>query len=187
MPLQNDDVTIEDARIAFRNFSGNEDKYNAKGKRNFAVILPYDVAEDMLTKGWNVKYLKAREEGEDPTPYIQVKVAFENKPPKLVQVTRRGKTMITEDIAETLDWVDIEYADVTITPYDYVVNGKAGRAAYCKTLVLKIEEDYLMDKWDAIIENWKSEDRQKELEAGGSREKDYIDAEFYETREIGAR
>jgi hypothetical protein len=178
---KNEDITIEDARIAFRNFEGREDKYNPKGKRNFAVILPHEVAHKMLADGWNVKYLKARDEDEDPQPYIQVKVAFENKPPKLVQVTRRGKTMITEDLAETLDWVDIEYADVTITPYDYDINGKAGRAAYVKTLVLKIEEDYLMDKWDAIIEGWKTEDRQKELPAG----EEYIDGEFYETPEIG--
>lgn len=157
----NNDITIEDARIIFRNFEGREEKFNPKGKRNFGLVLPFELADEMLANGWNVKYLKPREDGDVPQPWIQVKVSFDNKPPKLVQVTRRGKTMIDEGLCETWDWVDIETADITITPYDYNINGNTGRSCYLKTAVFKIEEDYLMDKWDAIIEGWRDEDRQK--------------------------
>lgn len=161
MPPNNQLVTVEDARIIFRNFEGREEKFNPKGRRNFGLILPIELADEMLANGWNVKYLKPREEGDVPQPWIPVRVAFGTKPPKLVQVTRRGKTMIDEDLAETLDWVDIEYADVTISPYDSVVSGKSYRTAYAHTVVLKIEENYLMDKWDEIIAGWREEDRQK--------------------------
>jgi len=154
-------ITVEDARIIFRNFEGREEKFNPKGKRNFGLILPFELADKMLLDGWNVKYLKPRDDGDLPQPWIQVKVEFGNKPPKLVQVTRRGKTLITEDLAETLDWVDIETADVTITPYDYNINGKSGRACYAHTVVLRIEENYLIDKWDKIIESWRDEDRRR--------------------------
>ena len=49
---------IEDCQLIFRNFEGKEGQYNRKGDRNFAVILPQDVAHQMLKDGWNVRYLK---------------------------------------------------------------------------------------------------------------------------------
>lgn len=159
-----EDIVIEDAKIVFRNFEGREEKFNPKGKRNFSIILPIEVADEMLLKGWNVKYLKPREEDEVPQPYIQVKVSFENRPPKMVQVTRRGMTYMTEDLIDLWDHADIETADVTLTPYDYEVNGTKGRATYLKTMVIKLEENYLLDKWEAIIEQWHNEDREKEAE-----------------------
>ena len=50
-------LLLEDAKIIFRNFSGEETKFNPKGKRNFCVILPSrDMAEDLQNRGWNIKY-----------------------------------------------------------------------------------------------------------------------------------
>ncbi len=42
---------VEDARLIFRNFAGKEGQYNREGDRNFAVILPDDVAEQMEKDG----------------------------------------------------------------------------------------------------------------------------------------
>ncbi len=70
---------IEDARLVFRNFSGKEGQYNREGDRNFAVILDPAVAEEMLSDGWNVKFLSSREEGEPDTPYIQVSVQHRDR------------------------------------------------------------------------------------------------------------
>ena len=47
-------ITIEDCRIAFRNFAGKEDKFNPKGSRNFALLLDEDEAEKLAGLGWNV-------------------------------------------------------------------------------------------------------------------------------------
>lgn len=173
-------VTIEDCQIAFRNFEGKEDKFNPAGSRNFALLLDERQAEDMERLGWNVKYLKPRDEDPRGQAFLKVKVSFDKKPPKILLVTSRGKTYLDEDSINSLDWVDIETADVTLNPYKWDVNGAVGVTAYVKTLVVKPVEDYLEMKWDRIIESGLN--NQKALEA----EPDYVDAEFYETPEIGA-
>jgi hypothetical protein len=173
-------VTIEDCQIAFRNFAGNEDKFNPKGSRNFALLLTEKDAVTLTDLGWNVKYLKPRDDEPQGQAFLKVSCTFGKKPPKIIMVTSRGKTYLDEESVNSLDWVDIEQADITLNPYEWDVNGVAGVKAYVKTLIIKPVEDYLEMKWDRIIEAGLSD--QKSIEAPS----DYIDAEYYETHEIGA-
>lgn len=175
MPKNDGNVTLEDIVIAFRNFSGKADKYNAEGDRNFAILLDPPVADALLDKGWNVKYLRVREEGDEPQAYIQVSVNFKHKPPKIAMVTSRGMSYLSEDMVEMLDWADIEEADVTLNPYQWEVGGKTGIKAYVKSLFIKIEEDYLQEKWTAYVE---SSRQQLAIEASSA--DDYIDGEIVE-------
>ncbi len=174
MPKNDGNVTLQDIDIAFRNFAGKADRYNAEGDRNFVIILDNQTEAALLEKGWNVKYLKAREEGDVPQPYLQVSVNFKHKPPKIGMVTSRGISYLGEDTVEMLDWVDIEEADITINPYEWEVNGKTGVKAYVKSLFIKIEEDYLQEKWTAYVEG-----NRQQLQLEGRRE-DYIDGEIVE-------
>jgi hypothetical protein len=151
--------TLEDITIAFRNFAGKEDMYNRQGDRNFAIILDRDVADSMLQDGWNVKYLKSRDEGDEPQPYIQVAVSYKNRPPKICMVTSKSMTYLGEDEVELLDWADIETADCTLNPYDWAVGDKHGTKAYLQALYIKIEEDYLQQKWSAYLEDSRSAQR----------------------------
>src|SRR5215213_229440 len=94
-------VVMRGVRIIFRNFAGKEGQYNRAGDRNFGVILPSDVAEAMLTDGWNVKYLKPREENEEEveTPWLAVSVNYDKgRPPTVWQITSRGRTSLNEDL-----------------------------------------------------------------------------------------
>ncbi len=175
-------VTIEDCQIVLRNFTGKEGKFNPPGSRNFGVLLSPEQAEDMADLGWNVKYFKPRDDEPIGQAFIKVAVSYENKPPKILMVTSRGKTFLDEDTVDSLDHVDIQVADVTLNPYEHSFNG-GGVKAYAKTLVVQVVEDYLEMKWDRIIESMQAE--QKAIGAGPS-EPDYIDAEYYEPHEIGA-
>jgi len=134
---------VDDAQIIFRNFSGKEDKYNREGDRNFSVILDEEAAQRMIADGWNVKYLAAREEGDDDTPYIQVAVGYKNRPPRIVLISSAGRTNLDEDNVETLDWVSIRKADLIARAYQWEVNGKGGIKAYLQTMFVTIEEDEL--------------------------------------------
>lgn len=138
---------IEDCQIIFRNFEGKEGQYNRKGDRNFAVILPQDVAKVMLKDGWNVRYLPVREEGDEETPYITVAVNFKNRPPRVVMLTSRARTNLDEETVEVLDWANIEKADLICRAYEWVVGDKSGVKAYLQSLFVTIEEDALERKY----------------------------------------
>lgn len=138
---------VEDARLVFRNFSGKEGQYNREGDRNFSVILDHDVAEVMLKDGWNVKYLASREEGEADTPYIQVAVNFNNRPPRVVMITSTARTNLDEKTVDVLDWAEIQTCDLIARAYDWTVNGKSGTKAYLQSLFVTVKEDALERKY----------------------------------------
>lgn len=142
-------LDVVSGAIRFRNFAGKEGRYNKAGDRNFCLLLNPEDADEMLKDGWNVRFLDPRDEGDEPTPYIQIKVGFGGKgrPPKIVLVTKRGKTQVDEDTVNTLDWAEIEKADIAINPYHYEVNGKSGVKAYLKTMYVTIAEDDFEDRY----------------------------------------
>jgi hypothetical protein len=143
-------VMMEGARIIFRNFAGKEGQYNREGDRNFCVLLDPDVAEAMAKDGWNIKALRAREEGEEEQPYVQVAVNFKGRPPRVVMITSRGRTTLFEDEVEILDWADIQNVDLIIRPYEWVVNGKSGIKAYLQSIYVTIDEDELELKYSDV-------------------------------------
>ena len=141
-------IMIEDARLIFKNFSGEESKFNRAGNKNFCVVLDHDMAEDLAAEGWNIKYLRPREDGEEPTPYLQVTVAYGNIPPKVIMIAGRNKTPLDSVSIGTLDYAEIANVDLIIRPYHWEVNGKEGIKAYLKTMYIEIEQDAFASKYD---------------------------------------
>lgn len=146
-----DQVVIENATIMFRNFAGKPDKYNRDGNRNFACRLDDDkVVKQLLEDGWNVKYLKPREEDDEPTPYIQINVRFDIRPPKIVMIAGNSRTYLDEESVETLDYVDILTVDLVFTPYRWTVGEETGIKAYLKSLFITIDQDPLEQKYENL-------------------------------------
>ena len=150
MARVNNNIVIENARLIFKNFAGEESKFNRKGNRNFCVILDNEVARGLEEDGWNFKYLRPREEGEEPTPYLRVSVAFGNIPPKVIMIAGKTKTPLDENTIDTLDYAEIANVDLVIRPYNWEVNGKEGVKAYLKTMYVEIEQDVFASKYDCL-------------------------------------
>lgn len=139
--------TVENAKIIWPNFSGLEGQFNAKGDRNFTIVLEPTDAQQMAEHGWNVKFRDPRDEGDDPQATLQVSVNFKGRPPVVYMITSRGRTHLGEDMIGLLDSVEIIQADLMVNPYEWNVNGKSGVKAYLDKMFVTIREDVLDRKY----------------------------------------
>lgn len=142
-------VMMEGVTIIFRNFAGKESEFNRAGARNFGVLIDEATATRLTEAGWNVKWLQPRdeEEGETPQAWLPVEVGYKIRPPRIVQITSRGRTNLGEEEVEVLDWADIVNVDLIVNPYHWSVGGKSGVKAYLQSMFVTIEEDPLERKY----------------------------------------
>jgi len=150
--MKRDNVTIEHARIGFRNFGGKAGKFNAEGVRNFCIFLDYDIAKKMEAEGWNISWLTPKDDQEDLQPIIRVAVRFDNYPPKIVLMSGNGKSILDEESCKILDWAELINVDVTLNPsewtmYEKTPREKHGVKVYLKSLWATIAEDPLEQKY----------------------------------------
>lgn len=145
--MTKDNIAIEGARLAFRNFSGKEGRFNPAGRRNFCVLLEPELAERLIADGWNVRHLSPRDPGDAPQPYMQVAVRYSPIPPKIVLITSRGKTILDEESVGMLDWAEIKNVDLIIRPRNWNVGGDSGVKAYVKNMYVTIAEDEFAYKY----------------------------------------
>jgi len=151
MPADNN-VVMESVHLIYRNFSGRKSQFNRDGVPEFSVLLDDEVANVLATDGWNVKWLKPRDEEEEaedkPQAFLPVAVKFDSfKPPRVVLITSRGRSNLDERSVEMLDWADILNVDLIVRPYPWDVNGKTGIKAYLQSMYVTIEEDPLEQKY----------------------------------------
>lgn len=154
-------VTIEDAQLVLRNFSGKPGDFNAEGDRNTGVILPVELAQAMLEDGWPVKQFKPAPDGSEGDYWIPVSVKYRDKlgdlvarPPRVVMITPTktgtNRTNLGEKEVEILDYSVIKTADIIIRPYEYTVSGRSGVKAYAQSLFVTVEFDELELKYSDI-------------------------------------
>lgn len=141
-------IEIENARIMFRNFSGEKKKFNDEGDRNFCVEIsnPED-AEMLRREGWNIKTWN-RDEDEEPLDYMKVKVMYGKIPPAIHRKCGKKTVLLNEDSVDILDSDEIESVDLVIRPFEYDVNGHTGIAAYIKVMYVTVSSDPFAYKYD---------------------------------------
>ena len=144
-------LTIQNAKIFARNFSGKEGKYNPEGRRNFCVFIDdLKTAEAMAEDGWNIRYLEPKMEGDERKAFVQIAVSYKNIPPKIMLITQNGQTKLNEEDVNMLDWAEIENIDLTINPSPWDVNGKRGIKGYLRSMFVTIYEDEFDAKYSNV-------------------------------------
>lgn len=125
-------LQFDDAKLAFRNFSGRGDEFNREGDRNFAIVIDdQEIADTLIEEGWNVKIKPPRVEGEEPFMFLKVKVKFGGfRDPNINLISGNARVRLTEDTVGCLDDADILYADLDIRPYNWTKGRDSGRSAY---------------------------------------------------------
>lgn len=140
-------ITLWDAQLIYRNFSGKPDQFNPQGRRTFSVVLEDDLAQQLMADGWTVKPLRKRDESDPQRWHLPVTVNFAVRPPKVIVVQGDRKTMFGEEEIGTLDWATIEKADLVIRPRQYDIAGRQGVKAYLQTLGVVIEMDDVLKEY----------------------------------------
>lgn len=144
-------LTLEGAHIVYRNFSGVAKRFNAAGIRNFHVVLDPDQATMLEKEGWNIKWPKPRDDGEERNPTIKVKVRFDPYPPLIVLITKKGRTELDEDSVHILDKAEIEAVDLKITgSYNQLDTGWQGFTAYLSQMFVTLSETDLLAKYSDV-------------------------------------
>ena len=135
-------LQIDDARIIYRNFSGEGSKFNREGDRNFSLIIDDPaIADELVAEGWNIKIKQPREEGDEPFITLPIKVKFNDRGPNVYLQSGNNRVRLDEESISCLDNVDIINVDLDIRPYDWEVNGKTGRTAYLHSMCVTQEVD----------------------------------------------
>jgi hypothetical protein len=105
------------------------------------------LAHRLEADGWNVRWLDPKEEGDERQAYLQVAVSYGVMPPQIILISSRGKTLLSEESVNILDWADIKAVDLILRPYNWDVNGKSGVKAYVKSMYVTIHEDEFAAKY----------------------------------------
>ena len=142
-------LQIDDARIIYRNFAGEASQFNRAGDRNFSVLIEDEqIANELGDHGWNVKIKQAREEGDTPFMHLPVKVKFNDRGPSVYLVSGSNRVKLDEETIGMLDSIDILGVDLDIRPFDWEVNGKAGRAAYLQSICVTQDIDRFAQRFE---------------------------------------
>lgn len=198
-----DEVTIEGARIIFRNFVGEQKQYNAAGNRNFCVVLNEEQADELLRQGFNVKIKEAKPEyqeegGDNFFRYLKINVKFGGRPPGIWFISNQGtqKTRLPEKLMRLVDLAAYENIDFTFSRYERKWDdGRTTVTAYLQSFWGTLREDPLEIKYrdieDVSVERTELEREQMKqlggerlaLPAGSPEEDDYINYDYDGTPE----
>ena len=148
-------LTIQDARICYKNFRGQATDYNAGGKRNFSVVFDDDQAEMLSKDGWPIRTRPPREGHEDEGNFNTMKVniaAYKGdaeRDPKIYRICNNKKVLLTAKTVGCLDFDTIVKIDLRVRPYNWERANRSGTSAYLDAMYVTVEDDELA----ALYEN----------------------------------
>lgn len=150
-----ENIRFENCRICFKNFGAKPTDFNpAGGKRDFCVLIDTpEQAEYLSNLGINVKWLKPKEEGDNPQPYVKVNVNYGQVQPDINIVTGKKITKLNAETVGQLDYAAILNVDLVVNPYHWTQPHREGISLYAVQMYVTIEEDYFKMKYEQYEED----------------------------------
>lgn len=146
--------TIENTRLMFPNFSGAPDRFNQTPKPNASIVVPPEMVQGLTDRGFRIRHIDAREGFEDDNglDLLVVKASYGGRgDPKIVLLMAEDgappqewsrRLLSSEEVGE-LDRLDIDYVDITFTPYEF----RGFTSAYIDSMYVVCRPDRLMSKY----------------------------------------
>lgn len=146
--------TIENTRLMFPNFSGAPDRFNQTPKPNASIVVPPEMVQGLTDRGFRIRHLDAREGFEDDAglDLLVVKASYGGRgDPKIVLLMAEdgappqewSRRLLTREEVGELDRLDIDYVDITFTPYEF----RGFTSAYIDSMYVVCRPDRLMSKY----------------------------------------
>lgn len=146
--------TIENTRLMFPNFSGAPDRFNQTPKPNASIVVPPEMVQGLTDRGFRIRHLDAREGFEDDAglDLLVVKASYGGRgDPKIVLLMAEdgappqewSRRLLTSEEVGELDRLDIDYVDITFTPYEF----RGFTSAYIDSMYVVCRPDRLMSKY----------------------------------------
>lgn len=146
--------TIENTRLMFPNFSGAPDRFNQTPKPNASIVVPSEMVQGLTDRGFRIRHLDAREGFEDDAglDLLVVKASYGGRgDPKIVLLMAEdgappqewSRRLLTSEEVGELDRLDIDYVDITFTPYEF----RGFTSAYIDSMYVVCRPDRLMSKY----------------------------------------
>lgn len=156
----NNKITLRNAQIApykFRNFEGRETEYNRAGDRNFVVFLDKDTAQALEKEGAPVSWKPDRFNEGELRAQMKIHVKYRDRkgnpmiPPKVVLITKKNQTQLTEETIGMLDQADIEKCDLILSQYENGSTMGPQNSVALKTMYVTLSEDEFAEEYGFAI------------------------------------
>ena len=143
-------LKIDDARIIYRDFSGDRTKFS-NGKRSFSVLIDDPHIADLLEEsGYTVKRpVNDANDGQSLPMHMKVNVKYNAYGPGIYLVTNGIMTKVPEERVEDLDRIRIISADMDVRAYDGEHAGKPFRSAWLNSMRVRQQADRFLEEYMA--------------------------------------
>lgn len=144
-------LDLSNHRIFARDLDGSKaEKKGFARERSFLVALDPEEAASLEEEGWPVKFLPPKNDEEDGTHFMKVKVGFGKIPPKIVvlnPVTRKKKALNENTVIE-LNWIYIlDVPQMIVRPYNYNLRGREGTSVWLNSIYVTKRVDPFEEKF----------------------------------------
>lgn len=142
-------ISIEGARVRYRDLSGKPSDYNKNGQRNITIELDMEDALTLKDMGFNVRFPEVGPDGDERAPLFKIIVSKFSKVYR-VNSERQSIRELHEDEVTDLQAYRLRNVDLTFYGRDYEIGKRVVRSAYLISGYFDVEETYFDKKYSGF-------------------------------------